>query len=700
ETHRALVSTPTRTPGGSAAPPSTMSTLALKASPHVSWRRTAMGGWVSVGVFVVLVAAWMVMRALGIGPAASLMSSGKLGEREKVILADFKGPTGDSLMGPTVTDAFRTDIGQSRNLSIMPASAVREALRLMQRPTGTRVDFTLAREIATREGIKAVIDGEVVSLGGSYVLSARLVGAQDGEELASFRETASDAKEIIPAISRISKELRSRVGESLRTIQNARTLDKVTTASLPALQKYVAGVRAMENEGDFAKGRALLEQAIVLDTGFAMAYRKLAIELNNRSLDRDLVDSLYRKAMVHRDRLTDAEQAIMIGSYYGISGPATDLPKSISAYESLLDVDPKNVTALNNLAVQYTYLRQYAKADSLARRAMAAEANAAVFFTNAFYNELALGQLQRADSTLASMERAMPHHPELARFRSEIAYARRDYDRSDALMDSLARARANDPVTVSAAESQRAWIAQLRGQLTKSLAHQRVAREARASLGNRQARVLALLDSAYVDSWYRNDKSRAYQTIQRAVQMPVFDSLSARARPYDFLVFLYALTDHPKEARAALQAFEKVPDAKSVEGQRLRHQMLGDIAIAEKRYSDAVTEFKASDAGGCSSCALPQIAQAYDLAGNADSAIAYFRRYVDHAERYAEGGATYMAGAHKRLGELYEAKGDIENAKSQLTEFIDLWKDADPELQPKVKEAREKLATLQRSEKR
>ncbi|MGH7620456.1 MAG: hypothetical protein ACREPM_24830, partial [Gemmatimonadaceae bacterium] len=55
---------------------------------------------------------------------------------------------------------------------------------------------------------------------------------------------------------------------------------------------------------------------------------------------------------------------------------------------------------------------------------------------------------------------------------------------------------------------------------------------------------------------------------------------------------------------------------------------------------------------------------------------------------------NYLAGAHRRLGELYEAKGDTARAESHYTSFIDLWKTADPELQPKVAEVRKRLAAL------
>ena len=75
--HRAATATPTFTPGGtqSTAARGTMATLAIKASPHVSWQRTMRGGMIAVGVFVLLVAGFMTMRAMGIGPAGSLLGS-------------------------------------------------------------------------------------------------------------------------------------------------------------------------------------------------------------------------------------------------------------------------------------------------------------------------------------------------------------------------------------------------------------------------------------------------------------------------------------------------------------------------------------------------------------------------------------------------------------------------------------------------
>jgi tetratricopeptide (TPR) repeat protein/tRNA A-37 threonylcarbamoyl transferase component Bud32 len=700
-THRALTSTPTLTPGGT---PSlargTMATIAMKASPHVSWRRTTMGGLVAVGGFVALTAAWMIMRAMGIGPAGSLMAAGQMGQRERVILTEFASPASDSMLGPTVTEAFRTNLAESENLHVMPASDVREVLRRMQRPSSTKVDFAVAREIATREGIKAVIDGTVTELGGSYVLSARLVSAQTGEEMATFRETAAEAKDIIPAIDKLSRKLRSKVGESLRTIQNARTLDKVSTPSLAALQKYVAGNRALEIDGDFPKGAALLEEAIALDSGFAMAYRKLAVELRNRDMSRARSQAAIQKAYEHRDRLSDAERYLTVAAYHQY-GPAPDRAKIISAYESLLDLQPDNVTALNNLALQYRYRRDYTKAEELAKRAIAVQSTAGVFYNNAAFSQMAQGKIREAQQTADLAARNLPRNPASAVLRAATATARGQVDSAVVILDSLRQARSSDLDTQAESNWRLGLIATMRGQLANGLRLSRRSNDAALQMGTANAALMSLIDEVEVSAWFRGDKPGAEHALEQALVAQPLDSLPALDRPYERLIWVASLAGRPDRAKAMLAGFDKSrAEARILEDVEARHRMLGHIAIAEKRYDDAVREYRAADVGVCEPCALPNIARAYDLAGNADSAAAVFERYVQAPEGGGriEVDALALAGAHKRLGELYEAKGERQKAASEYAKFVELWKNADPELQPHVREVKEKLARLQRTE--
>ena len=694
-TRRALAATPTYTPGGSPslAAQGTMATMALKASPHVSWYRTARGGMYAFGGFIALIALFMAMRAFGIGPAASLISSGKLGSRERVILAEFKSPVSDSTLGATVTEAFRTDLGQSSSLSIMPASAVRSVLQLMQRPTSVRVDYAVAREIATREGIKAVIDGEVVALGGSYVLSARLIATQTGDELAAFRETADNAKEIIPAISRLSKAVRSKVGESLRAVQRAKTLEKVTTPSLDALQRYVSAIRTIEIDGDFPKFEESMTQAISYDTAFAMAYRKLAIELLNRGLQRERAESLLQKAFDHADHLSEKERYIMLGSYYN-QGPKPDEDKAVSAYESLLEIDPENVTALNNVASIYHDRGEYAKAAEMAKRAIAVQPTASVFFNNLVHNSLHLGKVQDAEDAVALAAKNIPRNPQVPEMRVQVVLERGHPDSVPAIMDSLMMARPNDLNTRRAAEFTLGNVSELTGQISGFERHLGNARALALQLGNPQAAVNATLDTVYSLYWYRGEPARALQIVDRAVASPAYASLKPTQRPYSELLDAYTALGKPDKARAVLREAERSPDAQTPDGKRWLHAANGSILRAEKKYAEAVREFTAGANRSCPQCTLPEIAVTYDLAGKPDSAISYFKQFVEAKATPIGPRATWLPLSHKRLGELYENKGNAAEAARHYAAFVELWKNADPDMQPRVAEVRRRLQKL------
>jgi TolB-like protein len=205
--HQALT-TSALTPGGSPVMHSTMTRLALIASPWVSWRKTATGGFIAMGVFAAAVVAFMILRALGIGPAGSLLAAGKFGTKDNVLVADFRVRGVDSTIGSVITEAVRTDLAQSSVVSVVPPSTVAAALVRMERPETSHVDLTLAREIAARQGVKAIVDGEVAPLGSGWLLTLRLITAESGAPLASFRGTADSPRDLLPTLDKMTRQLR------------------------------------------------------------------------------------------------------------------------------------------------------------------------------------------------------------------------------------------------------------------------------------------------------------------------------------------------------------------------------------------------------------------------------------------------------------------------------------------------------------
>jgi tetratricopeptide (TPR) repeat protein len=689
----------TLTPGGNVTKHGTMTQIALKASPWMTWRRTAMGGAWSVGVFTVLVGVWMAMRALGIGPAGSLFGAGTLKQNDPILVGDFRSPASDTGLGSVVTEALRGELAQSKSLVIVPVSKVREMLRRMQLPATTRVDLARAREIATREGIKAIVDGEVLAIGGSRVIQANLVATQTGDILASFKETAKTENDVVAAIDQLARHLRERAGESLRNIHATPAYERVTTGSLEALRKFVDGQRAID-AGDDPRGRALLLEAIALDTSFAMAYRKLSVSFLNAN-EYEKGYALIQKAYDHRGRLSDEERLSLEG-YYFTSGPKPDINKGIAAYEALLELSPDNQTGLINLAVQLEFRREYAKAESLHRRSLALDTltyQASMGLARSLVNQ---GKLDEASRVIADGARRLP------RGRWMFTRVNAGMLWSNGKLDSAAKVAAgmtadtHTPFEKSEAAAMQSSIALARGKLAEgerlSTARAGFVREA-----GRAGDVLAeALRSAYRTAWYKGDRATAARQIDDALKATPLASIGAVDRPFLQLVDAQVSAGRVDAARTTLAEFERAwKSAGALADSNDRSHMEGAIALGEKKYDLAVARFreKSVDNFYGETFDLPELARAYDLGGKPDSAIAVYARYVaDHHLNRVGNDAVNLGPSLKRLGELYEARGDRDSAAKRYEQFVDLWKNADPELQPAVREVQGRLAKLRSAE--
>jgi len=369
----------------------------------------------------------------------------------------------------------------------------------------------------------------------------------------------------------------------------------------------------------------------------------------------------------------------------------------IAAYEATLSTDSSDHVALHNLAGEYNFRRDYAKAEALTRRAVFVEPTIAHPYGRLINTLVAQGKLKEADEVVAAQSKALPRHPGAATNRRNLMFTNGDYSGFVAVADSLRKARPNDDATqVEQAGSLRA-MSQLRGELGQAMKFTAEVRQRNAAAGNRNAALNAALDDVDFDNRIRDDHATALRKLERALIEHPLDSINVYNRPYDRVVAAYADAGKPDLAQALLKRAEAagyftMRDRSSADS--IRHAALGNIALSEKRYDDAVREYRAGDIGGCAACALPSIARAFDRAGKADSAIAYYAAYFANPARNRENDATNLAGSHERLGQLYEAKGQNDKAAEHYRKFIELWKNADPELQLRVTAAKDRLKKL------
>ncbi|MEQ9105024.1 MAG: serine/threonine-protein kinase [Rhodothermales bacterium] len=315
-------------------------------------RRAVVGGVLALAALGLVAAVYMGMRAMGIGPAATLITSGVLSGDDSIVVADFVDNTPAGNMGRPIAEALRVDLSQSRVVKLMDASTVSAALERMELPEGTTITPEVAREVAQREGLKAALIGGVSALGSSYVINLRLVDAASGSELVSLRETANSDNEVVGAVDRISASLREKIGESLVAIRQSKPLAQVTTSSFEALRLYTLAMESNERD-DAVSTIGFARSAVEIDPEFASAFRLLATAENNRQGSYDRMIEYARKAYQFRERLPRREQLYATEAFYSWVEPNRDRQKQI--YEELMALDPRDQRAINSLSLHHRY---------------------------------------------------------------------------------------------------------------------------------------------------------------------------------------------------------------------------------------------------------------------------------------------------------------------------------------------------------
>jgi tetratricopeptide (TPR) repeat protein len=213
---------------------------------------------------------------------------------------------------------------------------------------------------------------------------------------------------------------------------------------------------------------------------------------------------------------------------------------------------------------------------------------------------------------------------------------------------------------------------------------------------------------ASLDVWHRNRRESGLARLDRILAQTPLASLplvsALHSEPYYLLVArICARARRPDRARELLTQFlaDNRDTALKLLSAPAVHSVRGEIALAEGRPLDALQEFRRADRlpdGPIHLDALGlhgDVGRAFDQAGMADSAIASFEQYLETPQlSRIHYDAMYMPHILQRLGALYESKGDRTRAIAHYEHFVELWRNADAELQPQVAQARRRLELL------
>jgi tetratricopeptide (TPR) repeat protein len=658
-----------------------------------TWRKAIRGGVLAFAALGVVTVAYTAMRLLGIGPVGTLVASGRLSEKDRLVVADFENRTPDSSLAASITEAFRIDLGQSPVIRILSTAEISDALTRMQRDPSTPVASALAREIAAREGAKAVVAGEISPLGKSFVLSARILSAEDGSELVALRETAPDDAGIVAALDKLSGRVRERIGESLKTIRGGQRLDEVTTASLEALRLYSKAAR-LSDQGFPEQAIPMLQRAIALDSGFAMAWRKLAVALGNSRASEEQIVAATTRAYQHRDRLPEIERQLTAAYYY--SAVDVDPAKEEAAYRQVLAIRPDNSVAVNNLSLRLLKIGRPAEAESLIAPAVRASPSPGNMYLQLVAAQLGQGHDDDARRTLDAMARQVPVVPNYRWGRAFALLTLGDYDGAEHTYVELG---------LSTREPGFQWltrvglqnVARTRGRLAEADKQGRLAIAVSDRRGLPGTALASAASLALQNIRFRGDTAAALRLLDEALRERPLDSVPPLDRPGAELALVYAAAGERAKAHQVLAGYESQVPEGIRRGRWEWYQARGWLALADGRPREALTAFiQGKNADSCSACGAWDEGVAFERANLPDSALAAYLRAASRGTIFkaALADSWGLAPSLKRLGELYESRGDRQRALEYYGRFVELWKEADPALQPTVREVRARMAQL------
>jgi eukaryotic-like serine/threonine-protein kinase len=613
-------------------------------------------------------------------------------------LVDLEYSGGDSLIARIATEAVRRAIlGSSRLFTFTRPNQIsfyRWAFDLADNevPSADSAAATLSRV-----GAHVVARGSVARLGPSYTLSIEFSAiGPSSPPIAGITVTATDSTQLATIVERFAADVRATLERAAPRMTTPVRYGLATTSSLEALRLFQDGQAiAFGPRGDFGASVARYREAVRVDSTFAPGWRQLANNLLNAGVRRSEQIAAIERAFAERHRVKSWERGLIEGTYYN----AFEQPdKTIAALDS--SVRRGQVNAIHNTALAYFLMGEGEIAERFWSRNW--QTNRGFGNGGAGYHRtlLSLGRIAEADSVLAIGERREPNSTFVMAGRIRRSTATRNYAAQRTLLATLVQADsipAASTVRSAVAQGSRAVSAVL-GRVsdvdveTENAAKAMLAFESPAdALRERLIGLTALADLG-------QPAPALTERARSLLRDTPFATLHALDRPHAAAFDLWLSLGETREAASVLAEWDKDLAGKyATIDARARTIARADLALASGKPGDALAGYRSALKTVCAACLQPKIARALESLQRPDSAIAAYEAYLrsTNSDQLVTD-ARELARTYKRLGELYEARGDTKRAIQRYGDFVELWKDADAALQPTVAEVRERITKLVR----
>jgi eukaryotic-like serine/threonine-protein kinase len=608
--------------------------------------------------------------------------------KDTLVIADFVNTTGESVFDDALKPDLAVGLEQSPYLTLLSERQVAATVREMGRSADEPLTQKVALEVCQRAGSKVMVTGSISSLGTSYLLGLAAIRCDTGDPIMHEQVAARRKEDVIESLGQAATRLRSKVGESMASIQKSDApLEQATTPSLEALRAYNLALKTWDQKGD-GPSVPLFQRAIELDPNFAMAHAALGTIYHNLN-ELQLASAQTTKAYELRDRLTNREKISIESRYYRyVTG---ELDKVAQVYELAIQTLPRARLAgtFTNLADVRECLGEHSRAVAEAREALRLDPTRSTTYANLTLGYLEIGQVKEADDTLAEARKRGLAGPYLSEAAYASAFVHNDTrEMQRILADALTRADGKAEMLAVQSNTE-AYL----GHFQRSRELTRTAADLAKHDGGNESAADYLAEAALEEA-EAGSKSRARRYAAEALAL-------APGQDVQTLTAL-ALARAGDVTRA--QAMAEHLDKEFPLNTLLHSYWLPAIRLAldldrgkpsnPGPPSEAVALLELGAPPPLHAGTLYPVylrGQAYLAAGQGGVAAVEFQKILDHPGivRNFPLGAL----AHLGLARAYALSKDAAKTRAAYHDFLSLWKDADPDI-PILKLARSEYSNL------
>jgi tetratricopeptide (TPR) repeat protein/CheY-like chemotaxis protein len=610
-----------------------------------------------------------------------------LTDKDTIVLAEFTNTTGDAVFDDTLRQGLSVQLQQSPFLSLISDERIRRTLPLMNQSADARLTPDIARGVCVRTASAAVLEGSIAMLGTQYVLGLRATDCTTGDILADEQAQAARKEEVLNTLSQIATRFRTRVGESLATIEkHSMPLAEATTPSLEALKVYSAAMKEFLGP----RRQPLLQRAIALDPEFASAHARIGFSYS-QSGESALGRQSLLKAYGLRDRTSDVERFYIETIYdRDVTGNLERERRTLETWAQSYPRDPTPHTLLAGLALTSTGQHELAIAET--EKAIALDPDLTPAYATKAFNLLFLNRFDDALLTVARARERNLERGETLLIPYFVAFLKGD---DEELTRSAAAAR-KSPDSEDIISHLEALALARSGRLQDARRMSAIPFEIAQQSGRRERAGFFEAARAVWEALYGN-VAAARQGASKALAL-------GRGRNVDYAAaFALALSDDLQQARDLAQD--------------LAREFPEDTFVQFMYLPTLRALFALNTHDPAAAIQALQIASRYDLhsggvgfigrfgalypiyvrgvahlaAGRPTEAAAEFQRILDHRSIVLVDPMDALA--RLQLARALALSGDTVQAKSAYTDLLTLWKNADPDVRV-LKEARAEYARL------